>query len=262
MAYAAVNGLRLYYEEEGSGPPLVLLNGGMGALDDPVFRGGWATLRRFLAQRHHVVHVESRGHGRTDNPGGAAAFTLAALAADARALIEQLGLAPAHVAGFSLGARVGLELAVAHAPGVRSVVGIGATYATDAKTEAGYALLEPDRVERDAPAWAADLARQHDPHHAPGHWRELLRWVLAREAAAKSYALADLERIAVPTLWIAGEDDPYFELDQPVTMKRRIPGAELLIVNHAGHNPMLTHPHLVGPAIVDFLSRQDERQRR
>jgi pimeloyl-ACP methyl ester carboxylesterase len=87
-----------------------------------------------------------------------------------------------------------------------------------------------------------------------------VRWHLT-PAAAISYTAEDLERIAVPTLWIAGENDPTFELDQLLTMKRRIPGAELLIVNHAGHDPHGTHPHLVGPAIVDFLSRIHDRRR-
>ena len=83
MPYADANGLRLYYEEEGSGPPLVLLNGALATLDEPS-RGGWATLRPFLTQRYRVVHVEGRGHGRTDNPGGPDAYTLATLAADTR----------------------------------------------------------------------------------------------------------------------------------------------------------------------------------
>jgi pimeloyl-ACP methyl ester carboxylesterase len=259
MPYAAANGLRLYYEEEGSGPPLVLLNAATGTFDGAQ-RGGWTTLRPALAQRYRVVHVEGRGHGHTDNPGGPEAYTIPTLAADIRALIEGLGLAPAHVAGYSHGASVGLELAFAHPQVVRSVIGVGFNYINDAKTEAGFQQLDPDWVERNAPAWGADLARRHDPHHAPGHWRDLLRWVIASESAARSYTLADLPRIAVPTLWIAGEDDPWFELDQQVTMKRHIPGAELLIVNHAGHGPQLTHPHLVGPAMVDFLTRQDERR--
>jgi pimeloyl-ACP methyl ester carboxylesterase len=261
MPYAEMNGLRLYYEEEGTGPPLVLLNAVTGTVDEPHWGGGWATLRPFLAQRHHVVHVEGRGHGRTDNPGGADAYTLATLAADIRALIEHLDLAPAHVAGFSHGASVGRELAFAHPAAVPSVVGIGASYTNDDKTEAGYRLLDPDRIEREDRAWAADLAQRLDPGHAPGHWRDLLRWAIASETAARSYALDDLARIGVPTLWIAGENEFWFELDQLVAMKRHIPGAELLIVNHAGHAPQRTHPHLVGPAIVDFLSRQDERQR-
>ena len=102
---------------------------------------------------------------------------------------------------------------------------------------------------------AADLARRHDPHHTPGYWRDLLRWVIAANTAAPAYAVEDLHRIRVPTLWIAGDNDPWFELDQPLAMKRHIPGAELLIVNHAGHFPQMSHPHLVGPTILDFLTR-------
>jgi pimeloyl-ACP methyl ester carboxylesterase len=257
MPYATVNGLRLYYEEQGSGPPLVLLNGATGTLDDP--SGGWVALRPYLAQRYRVVHVEGRGCGRTDNPGGPDAYTYATLAADAAALIQQLGLAPAHVAGFSEGGVVGLGLAVTNSPAVRSVVGIGVNYTNDAKTVAAAAGLEPEHLEQRAPAMAAALARRHDPHHAPGYWRELLRWVIAANTAAPAYAVEDLRRIRVPTLWIAGENDPWFELDQPLALKRHIPGAELLLVNHAGHQPHLTHPHLVGPAIADFLTRSDAR---
>jgi len=259
MPYATVNGLHLYYEEQGSGPPLVLLNGAFGTLDEPMRGGGWAALRAYLAQRYRVVHVEGRGCGRTANPGGADAYTYATLAADAAALIEQLGLAPAHVAGFSEGGVVGLGLAVTRPAAVRSVVGVGVNYTNDAKTAAGLAGLEPGRLEQQAPAFAADLARRHDPHHAPGYWRDLLRWVIAANTVAPAYAVEDLRRIRVPTLWIAGEDDPWFELDQPLAMKRHIPGAELLLVNHAGHGPQQTHPHLVGPAIADFLTRSDAR---
>ena len=168
MPYADVNGLHLYYEEQGSGPPLVLLNGATGTLDDP--SGGWVALRPSLAQRYRVVHVEGRGCGRTDNPGGPDAYTYATLAADAAALIQQLGVAPAHVAGFSEGGIVALGLAVTNSPAVRSVVGIGVNYTNDAKTAAGLARWrEPGHVEQQAPAFAAALARRHDPHHAPGY---------------------------------------------------------------------------------------------
>ena len=74
MPYMTLNGMRLYYEEEGTGPPLVLLSGAASALDS-VVRGGWATLRPYLAQRYQVVQFDQRGHGRTDNPGGGDAYT-------------------------------------------------------------------------------------------------------------------------------------------------------------------------------------------
>ena len=175
--------------------------------------------------------------------------------------MAQLGVAPAHVAGFSLGALVGLELAVAHPRAVRSVVGVGAHYTPDAKTRAALQGLAPDRLEREDPEWAAELAGFHDRTGGPGHWRDLLRGIGAAVAAPRSYTAEDLERIAVPTLWIAGENDPWCELDQHLTLKRRIPGAELLLVNHAGHLVQLTHPHLVGPAMADFLTRSDEQRR-
>jgi pimeloyl-ACP methyl ester carboxylesterase len=164
-----------------------------------------------------------------------------------------------HVAGFSEGGVVALGLAVTNSPAVRSVVGIGVNHTNDAKTAAGLAGLDPEHLEQQAPHMAAALARRQDPHHAPGYWRDLVRWVIAANTAAPAYVVEDLRRIRVPTLWITGENDPWFELDQPLALKRHIPGAELLLVNHAGHQPHLTHPHLVGPAIADFLARSDTR---
>jgi pimeloyl-ACP methyl ester carboxylesterase len=250
---AGANGVRLSCEERGSGPPLVLRNGAAGTPDEPVCQGG--ALRPHLTQRHRGAHVEGRGHGRSGNRGGAAAYTLPTLAADIAALAEQLGPAPAHVTGFSHGALVALEPAFAHPGVVRSAAGVGAAYTTDDRSAAGSRRLQPDVVVREAPAWAADLARRHDTHHVPGHRRDLLRRVVASATATRADAVDTLAGVAVPTPWIAGEDDPWFELDQLLTLKRRISGAEILLVDHAGRGPQQTHPHLVGPAMADFLSR-------
>jgi pimeloyl-ACP methyl ester carboxylesterase len=256
MASASVNGLRLYYEQEGTGPPLVLLSGATMALDSAL-RGGWASLRPYLAQRFQVVQFDQRGHGRTDNPGGDDAYSLAALAADAAALIEQLGLAPVHVAGWSEGGIVGLGLALDHPSVLRSLIGIGTNYTNDARTVAQLATLDPDALERDRPTAATGLAQRHDPHHDPGYWKKLLRWIVTSETDLPACTAADLARITQPTLWIAGEDDPWFELSQPLAMKQHIPRAELLIVNCAGHAVQQTHPHLVGPVMTDFFARHN-----
>jgi pimeloyl-ACP methyl ester carboxylesterase len=261
MPYGDVNGLHLYSEEQGSGPPLVPLNGASGAPDGEP-RGGWGTPRRPLAQRFRVVQVEHRGHGRTGNPGGADAHTPPPPAAGTAAPVAHPGSAPAHVAGFSLGGLVGLELALARPGVVRSVVGVGAGYTPAAETLATRRGSDPERTERNDPTRAADPAARHDPHHGPGGWRVVVRRDRAARAAARGYAADDRGRIAAPTLWIAGEHDPFFELDRLLTMKRRIPGAELLLVDHAGPFVQLTHPHPVGPAAVDFLIRSDERRPR
>lgn len=266
MPYAEVNGLRMYYEEQGSGPPLVLLNGATGTLDE-VWRGGWSSLWPYLGQQYRVVQFEQRGNGRTDNPGGQDAYTFGALASDTAALIEHLGLTPAHLAGFSEGGQVALELALSYPAVVRSVVGIGANYTNDdalarAGLQAALLWLDPDRIEREDPDRAADLARRHDAHHPAGHWREVLRCVIAELDDGPAYTVEDLQQVTVPTLWIAGDNDPWLPLDQLVTMKRCMPGAELLIVNHAEHGAQQSHPHIVGPAMVDFLNRCDEQRQR
>ncbi len=72
---------------------------------------------------------------------------------------------------------------------------------------------------------------------------------------------ADLRRIPIPTLLISGETDVFNGLEQALAMRRSIPNAELLILNHAGldgmdnHRVQATRPEVVGPVILDFLGR-------
>jgi hypothetical protein len=91
MPYAEVNDVRLYYEDEGQGEPLLLLHGALGAVD-PAVSSSWAVLRPALAERYRTVSLEHRGHGRSDNPAGLLAY--AQLADDVAASITRLDLAP------------------------------------------------------------------------------------------------------------------------------------------------------------------------
>ena len=250
MPYLDVNDIHLYYEEQGAGAPLVLLHGGTGALEAD---SGWGRLTPLFAERYRVISVEHRGHGRTDNPTGRLDYAL--LADDLAAFIDRLGLAPAHVAGMSDGGIGALELGLTRPHLARTLVGVGVNYRVDERIRATLSTFTPGAIERDNPAWAAELARLHDPHHHPGYWRELVRQVAATAAASPTYTDDDLRRIATPALLIAGEDDPIGNLEQLVAMKRLIPGAEILVVNHAWHIAQHTHPQVVGPAILDFLAR-------
>jgi pimeloyl-ACP methyl ester carboxylesterase len=106
MPYAAVNDIRMYYEEAGLGTPLVLLHGATGAID--FHRAGWGGLLSRFAERYRAIHLEHRGHGRTRNPAGRLSYTQ--IADDVCVFIEQQGLAPAHVAGVSDGGIVALTI--------------------------------------------------------------------------------------------------------------------------------------------------------
>ncbi len=104
--YALVNGLRMYYEARGSGPPLVLLHGGLGAIEM------YAPILPVLSASHRVIAVDLQAHGRTadiDRP-----LRLELMADDVAALIRQLGLAKADLMGYSLGGGVALQTAIRH----------------------------------------------------------------------------------------------------------------------------------------------------
>ncbi len=95
MTYADVGGLRIWYEEHGTGKPLVLLHGGYGSTET------FAPVRQALAARRRLITVDLRGHGRTgglDRP-----LRYESMADDLAGLLRHLGLPRADVLGYSLG---------------------------------------------------------------------------------------------------------------------------------------------------------------
>jgi pimeloyl-ACP methyl ester carboxylesterase len=250
MPFIDINDIRMYYEESGQGAPLVLLHGGTSTIDAD---GGWSSVRPLLAGQFHAIFIGHRGHGRTNNPTDQ--ITYEQIADDLAALLDRLEIAPAHIAGMSDGGIAALQLGMTRPDLARTLTCVGANYTVDERIKETIAPLVPASIEREHPDWVADLVRRHDVHRGPGYWRTLVQQVMHNAATSPSYTVEDLQRISTPTLLIAGENDPFGNLDQMVTMRRNIPHSELLIINNAGHIVQHTHPHLVGPAIVEFLER-------
>jgi pimeloyl-ACP methyl ester carboxylesterase len=112
--YAAVNGLEMYYEVHGTGQPLVLLHGGVGAIEM------FGEVLGMLAEGRQVVAADLQAHGRTadvERP-----LSLESMADDVAALIEHLGFERADVMGYSLGGGVALQSAIRHPEVVRKLV--------------------------------------------------------------------------------------------------------------------------------------------
>lgn len=258
MPYADVNDVRMYYEEGGNGVPLILLHGALGAVD-PLVTSSWCALQPILAARYRTVALDSRGHGRTDNPAGRLSY--GQMADDVAVFIQQMGLAPAHLAGFSDGATIGLVLGMTRPELLRSLVAVGASYRIDHVLESFLGFFDAETIEREDAEYAVEFARRHDAHHYPGYWRELVRQIRENVERDMHWTEDDLRKIPVPALIISGEADFTLSLEQVLEMRRSIPRAELLLVNQAGmegmahHRVHTTRPEVVGPAMLEFLDR-------
>jgi pimeloyl-ACP methyl ester carboxylesterase len=123
MSYADVNGLSLHYEEHGSGEPLVLLHGGIGAGEM------FAPIMPSLAEGRRVITVDLQGHGGTadvDRP-----LRPELMADDIAALIGALGLEQVDLMGYSLGGMVALRTAIQHPALVRRLVLLSVAFRRD-----------------------------------------------------------------------------------------------------------------------------------
>lgn len=120
--YAPVNGLNLYYEIHGSGEPLILLHGGLGAIEM------FGDVLPLLAKTRRVIAVDLQAHGRTadiDRP-----MSFEAMADDIDALMKHLTIETADVMGYSLGGGVALRIAV-HPSVVRKLVLVSIAFKRD-----------------------------------------------------------------------------------------------------------------------------------
>src|SRR4051812_5609792 len=140
--YAPVNGLKLYYEIHGTGEPLILLHGGLGATD--MFAG----IMPLLCKNRQVIAVDLQAHGRTadiDRP-----LSLEAMADDIAALAKYLGFNKVDVMGYSLGGGVAARTAIQHPNAVKKLVLVSTAFKRDGwypEILAGMAQVGPAAAE-------------------------------------------------------------------------------------------------------------------
>lgn len=245
--YAQVGGHRLYYETYGEGPPVVLLHGG-GADIHSTFDAQI----EFLAEHHHVIAMDQRGHGRSpDVPGP---LTYAAMAEDTAGLLQQLHVSRADFIGFSDGANIALILAIRHPRLVRRIVASGANLDPDGLTKESLeetrnstGLDEFDPEAREAYAEESPDGAAHLPVFA-AKLRTL--WLTRPTADVLSPSL--LQKIRARVLVMAGDQDEV-RLEHTALIFHSIPDARLWILPHTGHSTFALRPQWVNPMLQSFL---------
>jgi pimeloyl-ACP methyl ester carboxylesterase len=197
--YADVNGIKLYYEIHGTGRPLVLLHGGLGAIE--MFGPNLAA----LAKGRQVIAVDLQGHGRTadiDRP-----LSAELMADDIAALVKLLGLERAEVVGYSLGGAVALQMAIRHPERVSRLVVVSTPF----RRSAFYPEILGQQAQ--VTAAAADAMKQTPMYQLyaglaprPEDWARLLGKI--GELMKRDYDWSkEIAGIQAPTMVVAGDAD-------------------------------------------------------
>jgi pimeloyl-ACP methyl ester carboxylesterase len=265
---ATDDSVKLYYEESGSGAPIVFVHEFAGDTRS------WEFQVRHFGQRYRCVTFNARGYPPSDVPDEGEKYSQGRACDDIRSVLDSLKIEKAHVVGLSMGGFATLHFGFTYPDRARSLVVAGCGYgaASDqraqfiaendatarrfeelgtAKVAAGYAL-GPSRVQfqnKDPRGWRefADQLAQHSSKGAA----LTMRGVQMRRPSL--YDLVDrMKTIRAPTLIMTGDED-WPCLEPALLMKRTIPTAGLVVVPNTGHAINLEEPAAFNRHIDELL---------
>jgi pimeloyl-ACP methyl ester carboxylesterase len=269
MPYARTDdGVRIYYEEHGTGTPLVLAYGIGGNADL------WDVNVPALAAQHRLILWEPRGHARSDSPEDPAKYSFARWVLDLRDVLDHLRIRRAHVGGLSLGGGIATRFTLRFPGRVRSLL------VTNSSSAAGVPLSVDNLVMRAQSIHVtlsmgmdamAEFAMASNPNVAArlaldpsskdefyAYYRRLTPIGYAnslRALLAMDYITEDLPRIRVPVLLIGGAQDP--SLGAMNIMHGKVRGSRMVVLSPASHFGNRDQPEAWNGAALDFLALVD-----
>jgi 3-oxoadipate enol-lactonase len=249
-------------------PGLLLVHGIGGAKED------FADHIDALAKDHRVVAFDHRGHGESDAPDDAAAYSLDRLAADTTTVVTATGIRDLRVLGHSMGGMVVRRFALAHPEWISALVFMDTSAGPPPGVDPELAAAGIGVVESGGMAALKRLSDELDLFGSAANQRVLVerpgfreysdyRWYaqspvmwasMVRDVLDQPDELAALRSVAVPTLGIVGDEDLTF-LGPMHDIVATVPGAELVVIPRAGHSPQFENPPAWLAAMEAFLVR-------
>lgn len=258
----SINGAKIHYEREGAGIPVVFLHEGVA--DSRM----WEPQVAAFAEHFDVIRPDMRGFGQSARLEGPWSPV-----DDLLALIDELGLKPAHLVGASAGGGIAIDFALEHSERLSKLVLVGS-----AISGTNFGKNYPDLFKD---IRAADEANDHDalnhaemrlfldgPRRPEGYvsnprWRELfldmngmtmyIDWEKSPPRELDPPAAQRLGEITAPTLVVSGDEDIPPVLDGAELLMKSIPNARKAVIHDAAHLMNLEHPEEFNRVVLDFL---------
>ena len=266
------DGVQLYYEETGSGTPIVFVH---------EFAGdsrSWEPQVRYLSRRYRCITFNARGWPPSEVPDGVASYSQARACDDIRSVLDHLKIDKAHVAGLSMGGFATLHFGLTYPDRALSLLVAGAGYGSERGEREKFrneAVVIADKLAREgmaafAQAYAYGPTRVQFEKKDPRGFAEFK--AMLAEHSAKGAAntqlgvqrerpsIFDLEdqlaKLAVPMLVVTGDED-WPCLLPGVFIKRTCPSAALLVIPNSGHAINIEEPGHFNAALAEFLAQVD-----
>ncbi len=248
--------VRLYYESEGLGTPIVFVHGFVGNF------WNWKPQVHAFSMRHRCITYAARGYPPSDVPDDVEAYSQARTARDIMTVLDACDLESAHLVGLSMGGYAVLHAAMQWPERVRSLVAAG----IDHGAEKSYEALYRDTWRKFAALYAegtsgvesqemlpVDLHRFHEvlAMHSTEGATNTMRGVHARRPSLFDLE-AELALIRVPVLIVADDEDDHC-LNPGLFLKKTIATSDLAVLPKCGQTINLEEPELFNRLLSDFL---------
>ena len=273
MPYATTDdGVRLYFEECGTGTPVIFVHEFAGD------HRAWETQMRHFGQRYRAITFAARGYPPSDVPDGVAKYSQARAADDIAAVLDGLGIERAHIVGLSMGGFATLHFGFRHADRALSLVVAGCGYGAEkdardkfrSEVDAVAAFLDeqgirafagkyaygPTRVqfENKDPRGFAEFKQQLAEHSAVGARNTQLG---VQKERPSLYDLVDqMKALTLPTLVLTGDED-WPCLQPALLMKQTISTAALSVMPNCGHTINIEDADQFNRLVGDFIVQVD-----
>ena len=264
MAIAEINGLNIYYDQEGDGEPLLLISGV--SSDHSSWMG--TQVPYFVAAGFRVIVFDNRDVGRTgESPVDR--YPIVQLADDTAALVRLLGLGPVHVVGASMGGMIAQEMALHHPETVRSLTIVCSSASPDeymkqvlASWKSFSQMLNREQFLQARTPWLFTRRFYEKPNAIAGYRGRVLSnpypqtqsgFMRQCDATLAHNTLDRIRSLEFPTHVIVGAEDILIPPRHSRAVAERIPGARLTVVPAAGHCVFWEQPDEFNKAVVNWL---------